>query len=315
MLDRDIVRRALPTYEMQEQIGQGGWSITSRARHAVAGYDVAVKQASSELARDAFVVSRFREEARVLAGVSHPHALRMYEYVEVDGVPFLVTEYLGGDDVWTRFSQVRFNAVGACAVAMAALAGLHEVHRCGFVHGDVTPTNLIFDGAGVLRVTDFGLVTSVGAVAAEVFPDGPFGTPSVMAPEQCCGLALTPATDVYAVGAILYELLAGSPPNDRRGPTMTLLRQRVDEDATDIRDRADHVPDALAEVVMRALVRRPEHRYGTAEDFAVAIGDAATASWGASWLVDAGVPLIGTRRVIASTLFSDRRDANCDLRA
>lgn len=301
--DFDFVAKALPGYEIRGSLGRGVSGIVLSAHHRTLGRDVAVKQLIGDAGADEEVRARFLTEARVLASMSHPHVVPIYDFVEYEGLWLLVMENLVGGTVVDCFVESGFSAVGACAVAMATLAGLHHAHQHGVLHRDVKPGNLMFDTNQVLKVTDFGIAKLVrGNTAVRTRAGQLLGTPSYIAPEQCQGLELSPATDVYAVGTVLYELLAGDLPFPEQGePILTILQRHAFEEPVPIVDVAPHVPPALADAVTRALARAPEDRFASAEDFAVAIGSAATSSWGAGWLDNTDIPVMAPGRILAST--------------
>lgn len=282
------VRLLLPGYDVVDRVGAGGWCVLWRARHRLLGHDVVLKQLRPEFAGDAQARARLRQEAAALAALSHPHLLRGLDYAESADASVAVVEYLAGGDVWQRFCTSGLHAVDACGVALAALAGLHHLHGYGLVHGDVSPTNLALDDGGIVKLTDLGVATPVDSLASEQF-DAPRGTPTYMAPEQCVGGQLSPATDVYGLGVLLYQLLSGDlpfPTSDLGADLapMEILRQRVRTDPRPLDEAAPGLPTPVVAVVMMALERRPDRRYASAEDCAVALAAAARAAWGAGWL-------------------------------
>jgi serine/threonine protein kinase len=301
--DFDLVAEALPGYEICGLLGRGVSGMVLSAHHRTLGRDVAVKQLISAVSDDEEVRARFLTEARVLASMSHPHIVPIYDFVEHEGLCLLVMEHLVGGTVVDHFVDEGFSVVGACAVAMATLAGLHHAHQRGVLHRDVKPGNLMFDANGVLKVTDFGIAKLLhGNTAIRTRAGALLGTPSYIAPEQCQGLELTPATDVYAVGTVLYELLVGDLPfPEVEESTLMVLRRHAFEEPVPILDVGSHVPPAVADAVMRALARAPADRFTSAEDFAVAIGAAATSSWGPGWLDNTEIPVMAPGRILAST--------------
>jgi hypothetical protein len=302
-LDRDRVTAALPGYEMGAELGRGGWGVVLEGRHRQLGREVAIKQLPRAFAADPAVRARFVAEARLLASLDHPHIVPVYDYVEADGLCLLVMEKLPGGTVWNRFTSAGVTAEAACALALAACAGLHAAHQRGILHRDVKPENLMFSAGGALKVTDFGIAKVVGGPETMATRAGEvLGTPAYMAPEQAQAAELGPATDVYAAGVVLYELLSGRLPFPDEGDPMAVLYQHVHEQPIPLADVAPGVPPAIALVVMRALATRPDQRFATAEGFGVALAEAATSAWGPGWPVARGqVSVMGSTSIVAAT--------------
>src|SRR5438067_12850808 len=209
-LDQEAVAAALPLYEVEGELGHGAWGVVLAGRHRQLGRDVAIKQLPRSFGADPAVRSRFIAEARLLASLDHPHIVPLYDYVEYDGLCLLVMERLTGGTVWNRARASSFTHPTACAVTLATCSALHYAHQRGVLHRDVKPENMMFSGKGDPQVTDFGIAKVVGGAATVATRAGDvLGTPADMAPEPAQGSELSPATDIYAVGTVLYELLAG----------------------------------------------------------------------------------------------------------
>ncbi len=283
---------ALPGYEIGGELGRGAFGVVIAGRHRQLGREVAIKQLSSGLVRDDSVRSRFLAEAQVLASIDHPHIVPVYDYVEHDDACILVMERLGGGTVWSRFVDRGFTQETACAIALVACSGLSGAHQRGVLHRDMKPENVLFGEDRLLKVTDFGIARVLGEDDTLATREGGIlGTPAYMAPEQASGTDLGPTTDVYATGVMLYELLSGRLPYSEEGGSLAIVMRHINEDPTPLADIAPGVPPRVADVVMQALARDPADRFETAEAFGVAIGQAASASWGAGWLDRSGVAL------------------------
>src|SRR5205823_4844361 len=161
MAEEDDVAAALPEYEVGGELGRGGFGLVRAGRHRHLKREVAIKELPPSLASDPKVRARFAAEARVLASLSHPHIVPIYDYVERDGLCLLVMEHLPGGTVWKRFKDHGFGPETACAVAMATCAGLHYAHERGVLHRDVKPENLLYSGEQVIKITDFGIAKVV----------------------------------------------------------------------------------------------------------------------------------------------------------
>jgi len=289
--DRDAVAAALPGYDIGDELGRGGWGVVLAGRHRRLGRDVAIKQLPPAFAGDPDVRSRFAAEARLLASLDHPHIVPVYDYVERDGLCLLVMEQLAGGTAWTRFTTEGFDPPATCALVLCTAVGLEHAHGHGVLHRDIKPENLLFtsDGAQV-KVADFGIARvlaggrTMATAAGEVL-----GTPAYMAPEQATGGPITAATDVYALGVTLYELLSGTLPFPRGDSALAVLYQRVHTTPTPITTVAPSVPERLAELVMWALMTDPDHRPRSAHAFALALAERATEAFGPGWLARTGL--------------------------
>jgi serine/threonine-protein kinase len=287
------IAAALPDYEIGGELGRGGFGVVLTGRHRHLQREVAIKELPPALATDPKVRARFAAEARVLASLSHPHIVPIYDYVERDGLCLLVMEKLPGGTVWSHFTARGFTVETTCAIVMAACAGLHYAHQRGVLHRDIKPENLLFSSDRVLKVTDFGIAKVVGGSETLATRGGEIlGTPAYMAPEQAEGRELGPAADVFASGVMLYELLSGKLPYSAEGGALAMVYRHVYEDAIPLLDVAPDVAPPLADVTMRALARSPEARYSTAEELGVALGEAATAVWGPQWLERSEVQIV-----------------------
>jgi hypothetical protein len=297
------VAAALTEYDIGGELGRGAWGIVLAGRHRHLRREVAIKRLPPAFAHDPQVRARFIGEARLLSSLDHPHIVPVYDYVERDDLCLLVMEQLPGGSVWDRFAERGIDTAGACAIGLVTAIALEHAHGRGVLHRDIKPENLLFgeDGA-LLKVADFGIAKvltgerTMATVAGQVL-----GTPSYMAPEQARGEDATAATDVYALGSTLYRLLSGQLPFPPAASPIAALYQRVHQAPIELRRPAPHVPEALAEVVMRALATEPADRFPTAEAFAVGLAIAATDALGAGWLAASGMRATLGGRIAAIT--------------
>lgn len=289
-LDRDLVVAALPAYDVGEELGRGAWGVVVAGTHRQLGREVAIKQLPRAFGNDPSVKRRFLEEARLLASFDHPHIVPLFDFVEHDGVCVFVMERLTGGTVWSRFQEGRLSPEAACAVVVAACAGLAYAHRRGVLHRDVKQENLMFSRDGVVKVTDFGIAKVVGSAQTMGTRAGfVLGTPAYIAPEQAEGGEIGPATDVYAAGTVLYELLSGELPFPDSSDPVAALYQRVHTEPRLLRDVAPGVPEPLADVTQKAIARAVPERYADAEQFGGALASVAAGLWGAAWIEASGI--------------------------
>jgi serine/threonine protein kinase len=224
----------------------------------------------------------------------------VYDFVERDGVCLLVMELLPGGTLRSRASDgAGLTAPKAVALSLACASGLSAAHRRGILHRDVKPDNLLFAASGVLKVTDFGIAKVIGGADTVMTRAGDvLGTPAYIAPEQVLGGELSPATDVYALATMLYQLLAGVFPFSHDGPAVALLFKHAHQAPTPLRDVAPHVPEPVAAVVMRGLATDPAQRFPTAESFGAALAQAGTKAWHAGWLWAEQVPILDAEPIV-----------------
>ncbi|MFD0363920.1 serine/threonine-protein kinase [Nocardia sp. GCM10030253] len=308
--DTDRLRIALPGYDIGAQVGRGGCGVVLAGTHRRLGRPVAIKQIPPHFAHDEHVRRRFVAEARLLAAIDHPHVVRVFDYVEDDELCLLVMEYLPGGTVGSKFATEGFDAATAVAVGLACAAGLEAAHRHRILHRDVKPSNLMFGTGGAIKLTDFGIAKIVGGDETLVTRTGEIvGTPSYIAPEQARGQPLTPATDVYALATMLYQLLSGVLPFPPNEDHLATLFAHAFGDPVPLTDVAPAVPDLIAEVVMRGLATDPAERFDTAESFGIALAEPAADCWGGDWLTPIGIPVIGAATIVAAATGSSRTTA------
>ncbi|MVU76169.1 protein kinase [Nocardia sp. ET3-3] len=309
LTDADLarVRAALPGYEIGGQIGRGGCGVVLAGIHRGLNRRVAIKQIPPQFADDMQVRRRFVAEAQIMAALDHPHVVPVYDYVEHDDMCLLVLEYLPGGTVENRFITAGFEATAALAVALSCAAGLDAAHRGGILHRDVKPSNLMFAANGALKLTDFGIAKIVGGDETLVTRAGEIiGTPSYIAPEQVRGQQLSPATDVYALATMLYQLLSGVLPFPPGSDALAMLFAHAYGDPVPLTEVAPFVPHPIAEAVMRGLAPDPADRYDTAEIFGIALAEPAAHLWGANWLTPVGIPVIGADTIVAAATGGSR---------
>lgn len=291
-VDRELIQGALPGYELGDELGRGACGVVITARHKRLDRKVAIKELPRAFAADEEVRARFVAEAQLLASFDHPHIVPIYDFVEEGGVCLLVMEFMPGGNVWTRFSAEGFRFESSVAVALATALALEYAHERGILHRDIKPDNLLFSRSGAVKVSDFGLAKVMGGAATMMTRTGQIlGTPAYIAPEQALAEPITPATDVYSLGVMLFELLSGDLPFLDDGNPVTLLLRHVNDEPRQLEEFAPDVPEVLSTVVMRAIEKAPEHRYQSAWAFASDLAQAAEKLWGPAWTDRTGVPI------------------------
>jgi serine/threonine-protein kinase len=251
-------------YVLEEALGRGGFGEVWRALDGSISRRVALKFLRLGDERD---VARFGREARTAAGLEHPGIVPVFEIGEFEGRHFIAMEFVEGRTLDRLGLDPR---KAAAAIREAALA-LQAAHERGVIHRDLKPQNLMMDKAGRVRVMDFGLARQVEGGATVTGSGMMVGTPSYMSPEQARGERVDARSDVYGLGATLYALLAGRAPFEG-GDVLSIAMRVIEEEPVSPRRARPEVEAALEAVVLKALEKRPERRYGSMAEFAADLG-------------------------------------------
>ncbi len=253
-------------YRLLSPIAEGLSSSVFKAEHVRMGKALCVKILRGPLARDPELAARFRTEARVVSRLSHPHTIAVFDFGELEAGEgfYIAMEYLHGENLFDvirregRLSEARTAAIGA-----QLLGALGEAHDAGIVHRDVKPANVMLvqhrDDADWVKLLDFGIAEIEGQG-----PGGGLGTPTYLSPEQARGAAPDARSDLYSLGVLLYELLAGRPPFVAPNP-MAVLSAHLHEEPPPLASLRPEVSPEVAEVIHRALAKRPADRFDCAD--------------------------------------------------
>jgi eukaryotic-like serine/threonine-protein kinase len=250
-------------YRVEKTLGGGGMAVVYLARDGELGRPVAVKVLADHLADDVELRDRFVREGRLAARLSHPNVVRVYDAGEEDGRPYIVMECVEGESLAeTVRREGRLDPDRVAELGVQACAGLEHAHRAGLVHRDVKPANLLLTSEGTLKVADFGIAHAVGGTRVTAVGTV-LGTAAYLSPEQALGEQVTPASDLYSLGACLYELLTGQPPYGYETLGELFSRREAGPPA-----RLEGVPGRLEDAVMRCLERDPDERPDSAAELA-----------------------------------------------
>src|SRR6267378_1416227 len=267
-------------YRVVALAGRGGMGEVYRAEDLTLGQVVALKFLPEALSQDAAALARFHAEVRTARQVSHPNVCRMFDIGDADGTLFLSMEYVDGEDLASVVRRIgRLSPDKATEVARQICAGLAAAHERGVIHRDLKPANVMLDGAGKIRLTDFGLA---GIAASIKGADVRAGTPAYMAPEQLAGRAVSSKSDIYALGLVLYEILTGKRAFEA-ATLQELIRLRNETEVTKPSNLVRDLDPLLERVILRCLEKDPMHRPATALQVAAALpgGDPLAAAFAA----------------------------------
>jgi serine/threonine-protein kinase len=305
-------------YRLLALVGEGGMGAVYRAEHIRMGKALALKILRGDFAREPGAFERFLAEARIVSRLSHPHTIAVFDFGEIDdrGSGFyLAMEYVPGRDLAAELREAGpLPEHRVAAIGQQILGSLAEAHDAGIVHRDVKPGNVMLmstrSGEDFVKVLDFGIAklrepgaeldaTSTTAAAAIV------GTPSYLAPEQARGAPADARADLYAVGCLLYELVAGRPPFAAPTP-MAVVAAHLREQPAPLATLAPGVSRRLAEVIHRALRKRPEERFPSADAMREALGRASEPTGSRALAPERrGPQLTGELRIASREDFAD----------
>jgi tRNA A-37 threonylcarbamoyl transferase component Bud32 len=254
-------------YEVEELVGHGGMSSVYKARDALLERHVALKILHEQYNEDEDFVERFKREARSVAQLQHPNIVTVIDRGEEEGRQYIVFEYIEGENLKELVVRKgRLDVRDALEIALEVARGLAFAHEQGLIHRDVKPQNILLNGDGRAKVTDFGIARSLD-VDGMTQTGTVLGTSNYIAPEQATGQRVDAHSDVYALGAVLYELLAGEVPFPGES-FVAVAMKHVHEPPPNLLDVRGDVPLRVAAAFERALEKDPEQRFPTMDAFA-----------------------------------------------
>jgi serine/threonine protein kinase len=259
----------VPGYEVLGELGRGGMGVVYKARQTALKRLVALKMILAGAYAGREQLARFRSEAEAVARLQHPNIVQIFEVGEQHGLPYFSLEFCPGGSLAAQLDRTALLPLQAAQLVEVLARAVHAAHEGGIIHRDLKPANVLLTADGTPKITDFGLAKRLDSPGGQTASGDIVGTPSYMAPEQAGGNTreVGPATDVYALGAILYELLAGRPPFQAATPLDTVLQVLHDEPVPP-RQLQPRTPRDLGTICLKCLAKAPGKRYPSAADLA-----------------------------------------------
>jgi serine/threonine-protein kinase len=252
-------------YQLLEQIGSGGMAVVYRGNDRMLERYVSIKVLRTDFTKNTAFQERFRQESKAAANLSHPNIVTVHDFGFDGGQLYLVMEFIPGTDLKTLLSQRgRFSIEEAIPLMVQACAGIGYAHRAGLVHCDVKPQNMLVTSDQRLKVTDFGIARALASIHPDEHSEIVWGSPQYFSPEQAAGNAPSPASDVYSLGVVLYEMVTGSLPFTGTSPE-ELARMHLHEAPIPIHEYLPDVPPTLEQIIIKVLAKEPSARYRTAD--------------------------------------------------
>ncbi len=258
----------VPGYTILGELGRGGMGVVYMSRQIKANRVVALKMvlAAGHAGRDLLV--RFKTEVEAIASLQHPNIVQVYEVGDHGGLPFFSFEYCSGGSLDKKLAGIPLQPKEAAALLEKLALGMQAAHEVGIIHRDLKPGNVLLAADGSLKIGDFGLAKKLDEASQQTQTGAVLGTPSYMAPEQAEGKKdVGPAADIYALGAILYEMLTGRPPF-KAATTLDTLHQVRHVEPVAPRQLQPGTPRDLETICLKCLYKAPHNRYGSAQELA-----------------------------------------------
>lgn len=272
----DLIGKQLGQYQIVAQLGKGGMAAVYKALQPSMERLVAIKILPRNYANEPDFVHRFKQEAKIIAGLEHPNIVPVYDYSETDGYTYLIMRYVDGKTLTTLLRENNLPLPKIRKIISEIASALDYAHSRGVVHRDIKPSNVLIDGQGNCLLSDFG-IAKILISSPKLTNTGAFiGTPTYASPEQCLGHSnLDCRSDVYSLGVILYEMTTGQPPFHAETP-MGLVVKHIHDPLPSPSKINPAIPKTIEQVILKALAKEPAERYQTAGEMAKALETAIT---------------------------------------
>jgi len=252
-------------YQLEDYLEKGGMATVYRGRDLMLERDVAIKLLREDYSRDPAFRERFRQEAKAAANLSHSNIVTVYDFGFDEDHLFIVMEYVPGTDLNSLIKKKgRYSLEEGVPLVIQACKGLGYAHRAGLVHCDIKPHNFLVTPDKRLKVTDFGIARALASIHPDEEADVVWGSPQYFSPEQAAGNAPSPASDVYSMGVILYQMFTGQLPFDSKNAADLAKDHQVKQPQPPI-ELNPKIPPALNEIMLKVLSKEPSARYRTAD--------------------------------------------------
>ena len=271
---QDLTGRDIGRYHIVERLGEGGMATVYKAYDNRLERYVAIKVIRTDMFAPSVleeVLKRFEREAKALARLAHPHIVKVHDYGDFEGMPYLIMEYLPGGTL-KRFTGKPLNFVEAARLLAPVARALEFAHKQNILHRDIKPANILIDQSGQPMLTDFGIakILETGETTGLTASGVGIGTPEYMAPEQGIGSVVDARADIYALGVVFYELITGRRPYSADTP-MAVLVKHINEPLPRARQFIPELPEEVEAVLFKALAKKPDERYADMGAFANAL--------------------------------------------
>ncbi len=260
-------------YEIKEQIGSGGMALVFEGIDNVLERKIAIKILKNKFTKNEQFKKRFHDEAKAAANLTHPNIVTIYDFGFDDSSTFIIMEYVPGIDLNSLIKQNKKHEIAPITfrqgidLMIQASKGLGYAHKSGIVHCDVKPHNFLVTPQNVLKITDFGIAQALSSINNDSSSDTIWGSPIYLSPEQAAGKSLSPASDIYSLGVIMYYLFSGQFPFVADSPEKLSYKHQF-EKPKQITEINSQIPESLNKIIMKLLDKDPNNRFRSADHLA-----------------------------------------------